>query len=191
MYSKKNNKIKKLGLSLISTTMFISLFQLPTHFASAPKNEDDLNIINNNIKYIELDNIKYELDIEKEIAKIVGVKDNKIETINVPNVVEFESVEYKIKEIKEKAFFYCSNLNFISIGENIRIIKSFAFPFRENYKVHFRYKTTESKYIKIEVQKNAFLGVESIENGMEYFIERKGANGEIIYIMPTRLCEMM
>lgn len=76
---------------------------------------------------VEIDGIYYELNQEERIAKVTKNPNKYTGSVDIPNIVSFEGVEYTVTSIGVGAFMYCSNLTFVKMGNSVTLINADAF----------------------------------------------------------------
>ena len=74
-----------------------------------------------------IEKIKYDLDTDNKTAAVENPIDNSIEEVIIPEYVEYKNEKYKITEIKEYAFYDCTNLTTINIPDSITSIGHHTF----------------------------------------------------------------
>lgn len=80
-------------------------------------------------KDVEIDGLWYKLKPKAKTAEVVQYKkDNRYGgDIVIPSSVTYEGVEYSVTGIAGRAFYWCTDLTSITIGDNVETIGSNAF----------------------------------------------------------------
>ena len=78
---------------------------------------------------VEIDGLWYNLVSKAKVAEVIQYKNNQKYSgdIVIPETVTYEDIEYGVTSIGEKAFYDCTNLLSINIGNSVTSVGQYAF----------------------------------------------------------------
>ena len=76
---------------------------------------------------VEIDGINYELNADAKQATVISKSDKYSGEVVIPESVEHESAAYSVASIGDDAFFNCSGLTSVTIGNSVKSIGEKAF----------------------------------------------------------------
>ena len=76
---------------------------------------------------VEIDRINYELNTEAKQATVISKIGRYSGEVIIPESVEYEGTDYSVKSIGESAFYECSGLTSVTIGNSVTSIGDGAF----------------------------------------------------------------
>ncbi|WP_026497638.1 leucine-rich repeat protein [Butyrivibrio sp. WCD2001] len=68
----------------------------------------------------------YKVTADGEVS-FVTVADKKVKSVNIPDSVTHQNVEYKVTSVADKALYNCSKLKNVTVGANVKTIGASAF----------------------------------------------------------------
>ncbi|SDB22539.1 leucine-rich repeat protein [Butyrivibrio sp. INlla16] len=74
----------------------------------------------------EEDGYSYKVTADGEVS-FVTVTDKKVKSVNIPDSVTHQNVEYKVTSVADKALYNCSKLKSVTVGANVKTIGASAF----------------------------------------------------------------
>ena len=80
-----------------------------------------------NAETVKIDGIYYNLIVKAKQAEVTSNPNKYTGAVNIPETVTYEGATYSVTSIGEKAFYYCSGLTSITIGNSVTSIGEYAF----------------------------------------------------------------
>ena len=95
---------------------------------------------------VKIDGIYYNLNAELHQAEVTSSPDNYSGSVNIPDKVTYESVEYSVTSIGYNAFIDCSDLTSVTIPNSVTSIGIQAFAYCKIANITIPHSVTSIKY---------------------------------------------